>query len=158
MSKERRQFIVPLGGGNLKHWVEKRYLDKLSCPQVHIYDNDVKGYQDMIDQVNQRGNGSWGTLTKKYEIENYLHPAAIKAVYNVEVDTDKENVPALVAKAYYEANKDKRDGQWRDSRAKTYLSKVFTDAMTCDMLEERDPDGEVKGWFDKIATILNSPK
>ena len=38
---------------------------------------------------------------------------------------------------------------------KTYLSKVFTDAMTCDLLEERDPDGEIKGWFDRMALMLH---
>ena len=71
------------------------------------------------------------------------------------MNTDLPNVPRQVANAYYEANKDKLDGKWKDSTSKTYLSKVFTDAMTCDLLEERDPDGEIKGWFDRMALMLH---
>lgn len=158
LENDKRILVVPLGGSSLKHWVEMQYLKKLGCPEVHIYDNDVATYQRSIDSINARGDKSWGTLTAKDEIENYLHADAIKSVYQIDVDTDGKDVPGQVANAYYEAHKDKRDGKWRANTAKTYLSKVFTDAMTCDMLEERDPDGEVKGWFDKIATILNSPK
>ncbi len=55
----------------------------------------------------------------------YLHFHAIKAVYNIDVDTDQQNVPAKVALAYYEANKDKLAGKWKDSTSKTYLSKVL---------------------------------
>lgn len=56
--------------------------------------------------------------------------------------------------AYYEANKDKLDGKWKDSTSKIYLSKVFTDAMTYDLLKDRDQDDEIKGWFDKIASMM----
>lgn len=154
LEKDKRILVVPLGGSILKYWVEKQYFRNLGCPEVHIYDNDVKAYQKSIDEINARGDKSWGTLTHKYEIENYLHSDAIKAVYNIDVDTDQQNVPTNVAIAYYEANKDKLDGKWKDSTSKMYLSKVFTDAMTCDLLEERDPDGEIKGWFEKMASLL----
>lgn len=43
---------------------------------------------------------------------------------------------------------------WKDSTSKKQLSKVFEEAMTCDLLEERDPDGEIKGWFEKMALLL----
>lgn len=155
LENDKRILMVPLGGSILKYWVEKQYFRNLGCPEVHIYDNDVPGYQKSIDEINSRGDNSWGTLTKKFEIENYLHPDAIKAVYNITVNTDLPNVPKQVANAYYETNKDKLDGKWKDSTSKTYLSKVFTDAMTCDLLEERDPDGEIKGWFDRMALMLH---
>ena len=155
IENDKRVLVVPLGGSILKYWVEKQYFKNLGCPEIHIYDNDVKTYQKSIDEINARGDKSWGVLTKKYEIENYLHTDAIKAVYNIDVDTDQQNVPAKVAIAYYEANKNKLDGKWKDSTSKIYLSKVFKDAMTYDLLEERDPDGEIKGWFDKIASLLN---
>lgn len=155
LEADKRVLVVPLGGSILKYWVEQQYFRKLGCPEVHIYDNDVRAYKKSIDEINARGDKSWGALTKKYEIENYLHRDAIKSVYNIDVDTDKPNLPANVAIAYYEANKDKLDGRWKDSTAKTYLSKVFTDAMTCELLEERDPDGEIKEWFEKMASILH---
>ena len=155
LNNDKRILVVPLGGSILKHWVEKRYLKHLGCPEVHIYDNDVNAYQKSIDEINARGDGSWGTLTKKYEIENYLHMDAIKAIYSIEVDTDQKNVPSAVAIAYYEANKQKLDAKWKDNTSKVYLSKVFTDAMTCELLEARDPDGEIKGWFDRITSMLS---
>lgn len=154
IENDKRILVVPLGGSILKYWVEMQYLKKLGCPEIHIYDNDVKVYQKSIDEINARGDNSWGVLTKKYEIENYLHSDAIKAVYNIDVDTDQQNLPAKVAIAYYEANKDKLDGKWKDSTSKIYLSKVFTDAMTYDLLKDRDPDDEIKGWFDKIASMM----
>lgn len=138
----------------LKYWVEKQYFRNLGKPEVHIYDNDVKTYKKSIDKINARGDKSWGTLTKKYEIENYLHSDAIKAVYNIDVDTDQENLPEKVAIAYYEANKDKLDNKWKNNTSKLRLSRVFTEAMTYDLLEERDPDGEIKGWFEKMASLL----
>lgn len=74
LQNDTRVAFVPLGGGALKHWVEKRYLKNLNLPEVHIYDNDVAKYREVIEQVNARNDGSWGVLTKKREIENYLHP------------------------------------------------------------------------------------
>ena len=48
-----------------------------------------------------------------------------------------------------------RDTRWNDTTAKSKLSKVFTDKMTLDLLESRDPEGEIKSWFDKIAQMLH---
>ena len=39
--------------------------------------------------------------------------------------------------------------------AKSYLSKVFQEGMNMKYLEEIDPNGEVKGWFDKITSMLH---
>lgn len=75
--------IIPLGGGTLEHWVDRKYLKKLNLPEVHIYDNDVSKYQTQIDAVNARNDNSWGTLTTHREIENYIHPKHIKTVYNI---------------------------------------------------------------------------
>ena len=127
----------------------------MKCPEVHIYDNDVKSYQQSINEIKSRNDGSWGVLTKKHEIENYLHSDAIEAVYGVTVDTDLEDVPKRFAEAYYEANKDKLGAKWKDGTAKSKLSKVFTDKMTNDLLEDRDPEGEIKSWFDRMALLLH---
>ena len=154
LEEDNRVLIIPLGGSTLKYWVEKRYLNRLNCPEVHIYDNDVKKYKDSIDKINERKDGSWGALTKKYEIENYLHPDAIKSLYDVDVDTDQENLPSLVAEAFYEKNKNKLDNKWKDNTTKQKLSRVFQEKMSYGLLIERDPDEEIKGWFDKIASML----
>lgn len=151
IENDSRVVVFPLGGSTLKDWVEGRYLRNVGCPEVHIYDSDVKDYQESIDKVNARGDGSWGTLTKKYEIENYLHPEAIKETYDVDVDTTQKGVPALFGAAY--AAK-KGWSKLNDKNSKSKLSLVFEQKMNISRLEEIDPDGEVKGWFDRIMTML----
>lgn len=155
LSSDNRVLVVPLGGSILKYWVERNYLSKLNCPEIHIYDNDVEHYQNTVDEVNNRKNGSWATLTQKREIENYLHKDAIKSVLGVAVDTDLDGVPSLVAEAYYNAHKDKLDHKWKDKTSKIQLSKVFEQAMNYELLALRDPEGEIKRWFDRIYQLVN---
>lgn len=50
---------------------------------------------------------------------------------------------------------DKLDHKWKDKTSKIQLRKVFEHAMNYDLLVMRDPDGEVKGWFDKIHQLAN---
>ena len=153
LESDKRILVVPLGGSTLKHWVEERYFKKLRCPEVHIYDSDVKKYEKSIEEINARSDGSWGTLTNKFEIENYLHPEAIKAIYDVDVDTNQKDVPKLFGESY--SDKKKLDNVMKTGTAKNYLSKVFQDGMNLRYLEEIDPDGEVKGWFDRITAMLH---
>lgn len=153
LEQDDRVVIVPLGGATLIHWVEQRYLRNLKCPEVHIYDRDVAKYQETIDQINLRGDGSWGTLTEKYEIENYLHPDAIKDCYGVYVDTNEEKVPEAFGKAY--ATEKKFDKPMGANKSKTYLSKVFAEHMTLDRLEAQDTAGEILSWMNKITALAN---
>ncbi len=153
LENDKRILIVPLGGSILKYWVEKQYFKNLGCPEIHIYDNDVNTYQKSIDEINAREDSSWGTLTQKYEIENYLHPNAIKAIYDLEVDTTQNDVPKLFGIAYSEKNK--LDNAMKSKKAKIYLSKVFQEGMNIKYLEEIDPDGEVKEWFNRITSMLH---
>lgn len=144
--------IIPLGGSILKHWADYQYLQKLHCKEFHIYDNDVAKYQDTVDAINRRGDGSWAGLTQKREIENYLHKDAIQESYGVEIETDFDGVPARFGAAYA-----KKKG-WQglnDNNAKAKLSVVFRDKMNYQRLAERDPNGEVKDWFDKIEGMLS---
>ena len=152
IATDSRIAILPLGGSSLKYWVEKRYLENLHCKECHIYDNDVKTYQKSIDAVNARGDGSWGVLTQKYEVENYLHRDAIKQVYGVDVDTTQPKVPETFGKEY--ANAQGYDAPMKANTSKTYLTKVFVEGMTGTLLAQIDPSGEVKGWFEKIGCML----
>ena len=145
--------IIPLGGSILKHWADYQYLQKLHCKEFHIYDNDVAKYQESVDVINNRGDGSWAGLTQKREIENYLHQDAINETYGVVVETDSDGVPARFGAAY--SAKMGFDGVMKDNLSKKYLSKVFIESMNYRRLVERDPNGEVKGWFDKIENMLS---
>ncbi|MDH6343745.1 putative ATP-dependent endonuclease of OLD family [Parabacteroides sp. PFB2-12] len=153
IENDERIALIPLGGSILKQWVELHYLRKLNCPEIHIYDNDVATYQHTIDAVNSRGDGSWGTLTKKREIENYLHTDAIKEIYAVDIDTNLDEVPKLFGKAYSTSRG--LDGNLKDNTSKKYLCKVFNEAMNYDRLMERDTTGEINSWFEKIKSILH---
>ena len=44
-----------------------------------------------------REDGSWATLTGKLEMENYLHPDAIKDAIDIDITfDDMENVPLFL--------------------------------------------------------------
>lgn len=153
LDNDERVVVIPLGGSSLKHWVQVHYLKNLKCPEIHIYDSDVTKYQESIDEVNSRQDGSWGTLTLKYEIENYLHKEAIMNAYGVEIDTDTVDVPKIYGEEYSKLNS--LDGIMKGGKAKIYLSKVFSEFMNYHLLSERDPDGEILGWFTHIDEILS---
>lgn len=156
---EPRIAFIPLGGANLKHWVEEQFLKGLGIPEFHVYDNDVKVYSKHIETVNNRIDGSWGTLTKKYEIESYLHTDAIHKAFevNVQVTDFPDNgraTPAIFAEEYSRLKK--FDGKMKDETAKRYLADKAFPLLTIDMIEERDTENEVLSWFEKINTMISN--
>ena len=159
-----RVAFVLSGGGNLKHWVNRRYLKGLGNPEIHIYDRDSDGgYQGFVDMVNARDNGDWATLTAKSEIENYLHSDAIQGTLSVTVTFgDNDDVPMIVARAIHEVSESPRPWDEIDdenrakkaSNAKRRLCAETAAHMTSDQLGERDPCGEVSGWLARIEAAV----
>lgn len=43
-------------------------------------------------------------MTEKFEVENYLHADAIKAIYDIDVDTIQNDVPILLGIAHSDKN------------------------------------------------------
>lgn len=156
-TEESVAFIV-LGGSTLKHWVAEHYLKSLHRPEVHIYDSDVATYGASVAAINQRGDGSWGALMTKHEIESYLHPDAISDAFGVQInvpDGPDENgmaVPALFAQAMHAANP--VGDPMKDVTAKKKLVTGAFPLMTAVHIAARDPAGEVEGWFRKIGAML----
>lgn len=154
---DRVAFIV-LGGGNLKHWVNNNYLSALGKPEFHIYDSDVPSYATYVDEVNARDDESKGFITNKYEIESYLHKDAIYGAFNVEVEvTDQPNdngkaTPKVFAEVY--STVQGYDGVMKDNNAKMKLAERAFPLMTAEMIKERDPDGEVEGWFRTMSSMM----
>jgi len=80
-------------------------------------------------------------LTGKLEIENYLHPEAIKSVRGLEIAFgDFDDVPMLVAKALHEASestgswdelsdedRNKKESGYQDTRSTDTLILSFSD-------------------------------
>lgn len=160
LSTDERVAFVVLGGGTLKHWVAEHYLKALHCPEVHIYDLDVPEYAQQVQIVNQRNDnrGSWATQTSKYEIESYLHPQAIHDAFGVTIPVsdhpgaDGKAVPRLFGEAFAVARG--HGDPLKDTKAKAKLAEHAFPRMTAALIRERDPGGEVEGWFRRIGGML----
>lgn len=145
LSNDPRVAFIALGGGNLSHWVNKRYLKGIGRPEVHIYDSDVKNYSQLAANVNSRGDASWAVQTTKLEIENYLHPDAIQEGLSIIVHFgDQDDVPSLIT-----AQKG-----WNDKTVKRKLAQNAFPRMTAARIRQRDPAGEIEGWLRRIGGML----
>jgi predicted ATPase len=174
MEQSDELVFFPLGGSNLKLWVNR--LESLGRPEFHIYDGDVGGYEEKMRQINSRERCS-ALKTRKREMENYLHPDAIKEVMGIEVKFgDDDDVPRIIAQKFYEKALERRrarEGQngrtvlgWDDlssnarTRAirtvKSTLNTAVVQKMTPALLAERDPEGEIKSWLKTIAELAGS--
>lgn len=156
-NNEKVAFVL-MGGSTLKHWVNHNYLKELGKPEFHLYDNDVQTYQQSIDQVNNRDDNSCGQLTQKLEIESYLHKNAIIAGFDIEIEIpdqlneDGKATPKIFAEAY--SQKIGLPNTIKDTKAKKFLAERAFPNMTADMIEERDPNNEVRGWLETINELL----
>lgn len=162
LESDHRLAFVPTGGGTLKQWVDKRYLQNAGLVEVHVYDCDDQNappYQAQVDEVNNRDGADVAFLTSKREMENYIHAAAIQVEYGLQVNvTDWNDVPKLVAEAAHAASNPttpwaQLDGEKRSSktsRAKRRLSEQVVPSMTLAQLQERDAAGDVLEWLRAI--------
>ncbi|WP_256575239.1 MULTISPECIES: ATP-binding protein [unclassified Pseudomonas] len=156
MSDERVAFVV-LGGGTLEHWVNQHYLRGLNKREVHIYDGDVPDYAESAKKVNERQNGSWAVVTSKHEIESYLHKDAISLAFGFEVEVtdhpvEGKSTPKVFGEAFVAHSGNGKP--LKDSNAKRKLAQQAFPRMTAAMLDERDPVGEVRGWFRRLGEML----
>ncbi|WP_058543812.1 ATP-binding protein [Pseudomonas fluorescens] len=155
-SDERLAFVV-LGGGTLEHWVNQHYLRGLNKREVHIYDGDVPEYAESARKVNERGNGSWAVVTTKHEIESYLHKDAISMAFGFDIEVTDHPVegkatPKVFGEAFVAHSGNGKP--LKDSNAKRKLAQQAFPYMTAAMLDERDPNGEVRGWFRRLGDML----
>lgn len=162
--------FVITGGSSLKHYVNKKYLDGLGKPQVHIYDSDVDAYVDTVTAINQEKDPlKHGFNTSKREIENYLHPDAIASAYQktgtsgVQLSniSDLDDVPRKIAKLLnsFGANdwnelSDEKKKRLSDKK-KSLLNTQAVEEMSVDLLKERSGYDEMCGWFRKISELAN---
>ena len=158
--------VIPLGGSTLKDWVNEHYLRSLEIPEVHIYDRDVESppkNQEAVNSVNARGDGSVAFLTTKREIENYLHPDAVRDSCDLRIEIDDDSdIPELVAMARHAARG--HETEWIDlssnnrkrctSFAKRLLNDQATRAMSVERLDSRGGKEEVLQWFSAISEHL----
>lgn len=157
---ERFAFIV-LGGSTLKHWVADNYLKHLNLPEFHLYDRDVATYQATVDEVNARNDqqGSYATLTEKYEMESYLHSTAIHDAFGFEmVVVDEPNAEHQAVPSEFAQGLAHHRGLQNPPNDKTAKKKLAAEAfprMTTEMIDERDPNGEVRRWFTRLRAMAD---
>ena len=160
--------IIPLGGSTLVEWVQNHYLKNLGLPEIHIYDRGIENppkYERMCGEVNKRSDRSWAILTKRKEIENYLHPDSIKEVFELSETLqlgDNDDIPMIVAKLQHERSDS--DKTWDElgeekqekkiKRVKQRLCDEVISKMSEKHLREIGVYGEIKSWFDEISKRL----
>lgn len=162
----REIVICQVGGSNLKDWVFNHYTRSLGKPEVHIYDrdrDDPPKYQDAIDTVNNRTDGSVGFLTRKAEMENYIHRSAIRRVFGFDVEiNDDTDVPLEVARMVYGqaqvecewSNLSEKKKTEKIRNAKRRLNKDAATQMTFEEINEADCYDEIKEWLEAIKSRI----
>ena len=161
---EGRIMFLPAGGGNLWSWPHR--LAPLSLQEIHIYDRELspatEQRQQLVDAINARPRCR-AVLTCKRALENYLHSLAVLQAGGVKIEfTDDDAVPQLVAQAVYRtlgtdvpwADLSHRARKRRCERAKVWLNTRAVECMTPELLQQRDPDGEIAGWLSTIAGLM----
>ena len=158
--------FFPIGGkSNLAMWKSK--LEKLNKPEFFLFDrdaapNELCPHQNDVDEKNRLEN-SYAVVTKKRELENYIHSDAIYRAKKIRVKhNDASDVPELVAKELYE-NKSEKDWinlkkekkEKKESSVKKWLNQEAVLEMNDDLLHEIDPHGEVIGWLNKIKEMYD---
>lgn len=64
---------VPMGGGTLRDYVDKGYLDVLNLAQIFFFDKDSdQKYKDQVVELTTKKH--WAKLTEMLTLENYIHP------------------------------------------------------------------------------------
>lgn len=157
--------FIPLGGSSMELWVSR--LAEFNRPEFYLTDRDtvpptLPKYQNEINQWTARGCTAW--VTSKRELENYLHPDAIRPDCAGYAGTGHqfEDVPLLFAQETHSASpnatpwaqlSDKRRDE-KESRAKRRLNTSCVERMTPQLLTAMDPNDEIRIWLRALGAQL----
>ncbi len=160
--------FIPFGGGHVRAWSDR--LAPLNLPEFHLYDHELppetEYRQEAADCVSQR-DYSFAVLTRKRSLENYLHPQAVEVAGGFPISFDDfDCVAEITAKRLYQQGvidkpwelQSQRARSRMSNRAKRWLNTIAVEHMTPEMLQERDPDGELIGWFRTMSTMIDEPR
>lgn len=164
--------LLPLGGSLLKDWVDREYLFQLNLPVCVLVDSDgipESQYGTQVDRINARDDGSFAVTLRKREIENYIHPNAVRRSLGLSDDfiiTDESDVPMEVAKRAHEGSEStkrwdeltKDELKEKDRLAKKRLANIAVPAMTYSEFMESDSDGEFRTFLERASRLLQELK
>jgi len=159
---EGQMAVVLLGGGSPATWPHR--VAALGCREFHLYDREQEPETQerilALERLEARP-GCRGVITTKRSLENYLHPQAIVAAGGGAVEFgDHDSVARLLAQQRSSlATTDWNTLPFRSQRraiakAKRWLNTVAVEQMTLTLLAERDPTGELLGWFYMLQQLL----
>ena len=165
--KAGKLVFMSLGGSNMDNWINT--MEQFGRPEFYLTDRDVSPpatpkYHGLMLQWQARGCTAWAT--NKKELENYLHPDAIRTVVAnyAGAGHDFEDVPSLFAEARHAAAAGA--GPWvalsdeqkdrKISAAKKALNMQCVEAMTPALLSQADPGDEVRTWLRAIGNALRA--
>lgn len=166
INNDSRIMSISLGGGTLKHWVNKNYLRKLNLPEIHIYDGDVSKYAQTVAEVNSRPN-CWATQTQMLELENYIHPSLYNIAYPIQGQFVDLNSNWLSTWSSRDISRElstflkaeKADGNANiNNESASSIKNIFSSELSKHMTEQLFKDlnayDEVNGWFEQIKKYL----
>lgn len=176
LSNHPNILLMPLGGGNLEHWVTFKYLNKLpNTPQIHIYDRDVKKYGKFISKINQNPLHK-AFQTRFYEIENYIHPSLYSNSYSFstpfvdfynddwKVNWSNLDIPTTLSahlKQCY-ADGDTHLKEYKPEHIKKKLNYDLSKKLTKELLIEIGAFEEIESWItliqEKIELVMAIPE
>lgn len=145
--------IIPMNGNLLENWIASHFLENTNALEFHLYDSD-KGsdnenrYLESIKKVNQRGDGSYGTLTKLREIENYVPKDIIEEYFgieiNLEVDWAVADIPKLISNL----------SNNNEKKIKKNICRECSKKIRKDHLTKMGTWDEIEGWFLEIRGMM----
>lgn len=148
--KKEKIKLIPMGGSALKNWIDRHYLEGSNVIEFHLYDKDSnEQYKSSIEKVNQREDESKGVLTRKREMENYIHPSLFQSEFHIDCsnikDWDNTDVASIVT------NKTNRFDD--EKIIKQIANGKLTKQMTKKLLIEMNSYEEINSWFKEIKRL-----
>jgi len=147
--------LIPLNGGNLKNWVDRNYLKDSNIIEIHIYDRDsnsgknTEQYKKECSKIKNRKDKSYCFMTKKREMENYIHKSLIENRFEINLDEiedyDIVDIPTYI--------QNKINNNLDEKAIKGILNGQLSKEITKEHLIELKAFDEIKGWFEKMKEL-----
>ena len=112
--------------------------------------------------INSRNDGSKAFITKKWELENYVHPSIINAEFKIEEDPlvdisskdwqlswDRLDIPDAISRKYKS-----KDWSIKECTIKQKICSSCSAKLTKELLIETASFDEINTWFDHIKSLI----
>jgi predicted ATP-dependent endonuclease of OLD family len=139
-----------MNGADCGDYIDRYVTKNTNAVEFHLYDKDKNSqYQQQIEKVKSRKDGSEARLTQKRETENYVTKDLIEERFKILLNNvenwDELDIPRTVATiAHIE-----------DKKIKKILNCEVSQKITKSHLESLSAWDEVKGWFETVRELVD---